>query len=89
MLLCRHSCNRWACRVKFLVLTISRSIQLCVSANVYAEYEEVVQRPRLRLDKELIVRILSVIRETALWVVPKEIVRRADSEDDIFVGCTL
>jgi putative PIN family toxin of toxin-antitoxin system len=72
------------------VLAISGSIQLCVSANVYAEYEEVVHCPRLRLDKELIARILSVIRVTALWVVPKEIVRAcADSDDDIFVVCAI
>ncbi len=33
------------------LLAIGASIQLCVSGNVYAEYEEVIRRPRFRRDE--------------------------------------
>jgi len=50
-------------------LAISGSIQLCISGNVYAEYEEVIRRPRLRRDENVIAAIaatLHTIREKAL-----------------------
>lgn len=31
-----------------LLMAVDGSIQLCVSASVFAEYEEVIRRPRLR-----------------------------------------
>jgi putative PIN family toxin of toxin-antitoxin system len=33
---------------QLLVLALAGSIQLCVSGSVYAEYEEVISRPRFR-----------------------------------------
>jgi len=36
------------------VLAISGSVQLCLSGEVYAEYEEVISRPRFQRDGETI-----------------------------------
>jgi putative PIN family toxin of toxin-antitoxin system len=69
-------------------LAINGSIQLCVSGNVYAEYEEVIRRPRLRREENVITAALHTIREKALWVRPTESVRAcADPDDDIFLEC--
>lgn len=70
------------------ILAIGGSIQFCVSGNVYAEYEEVIRRPRFRLDEAVIAAALDAIREKALWFTPTESVRAcSDPDDDIFLEC--
>jgi putative PIN family toxin of toxin-antitoxin system len=70
------------------LLAIGGSIQLCISGNVYAEYEEVVRRPRLRRDEHVITSALRAVREKGFWVRPTEAVRAcADPDDDIFLEC--
>jgi len=69
-------------------LAINGSIQLCISGNVYAEYEEVIRRPRFRRDERVVTTTLHTIREKALWVRPAGSVRAcADLDDDIFLEC--
>ena len=69
-------------------LAINGSIQLCISGNVYAEYEEVIRRPRLRRDENVITSTLLTIREKAVWVRPTESIRVCtDPDDDIFLEC--
>jgi uncharacterized protein len=64
------------------------SIQLCVSGEVYAEYEEVIRRPRFRRDEAVINAVLGAIRERGFWVKPTQVVREcADPDDDIFLEC--
>jgi putative PIN family toxin of toxin-antitoxin system len=71
------------------LLAIGGSIQLCVSGHVYAEYEEVIRRPRFRRDETIIAATLDAIRERGLWVRPTEAIRAcADPDDDIFLECT-
>jgi hypothetical protein len=36
-----------------IVLALSGSVQMCVSGDVYAEYEEVISRPRFQRDETL------------------------------------
>lgn len=68
------------------VLALSGSIQLCVSGEVYAEYEEVISRPRFQRDEETIAATLRAIREQAFWVKPTETVRAcSDPDDNIFL----
>jgi|ERR1700684_1633194 putative PIN family toxin of toxin-antitoxin system len=70
------------------VLALSGSIQLCVSGEVYAEYEEVISRPRFQRDEETIAATLRAIREQAFWVKPTETVRAcSDPDDNIFLEC--
>ena len=70
------------------MLAVSGSIQLCITREVYAEYEEVIRRPRFRRDESVIVAALDAIREKGFWVRPTETVRAcADPDDDIFLEC--
>ena len=63
-------------------------IQMCVSEEAYAEYEEVIQRPRLKRDAEEIEGALRTIREKARWVKSTGKVKAcSDPDDDIFVDC--
>jgi len=57
------------------VLALGGSIQMCVSGDVYAEYEVVISRPRFRRDQETIDATLRAIREQGLWVKSIETVR--------------
>jgi putative PIN family toxin of toxin-antitoxin system len=69
-------------------LAAGGSIQLCISGEVYAEYEEVIRRPRFRRDETVIAAALDTIREKGFWVKPTEAIRAcADPDDDIFLEC--
>jgi len=46
------------------LLAIGGSIQLCISGSVYAEYEEVIRRPRFRRDEEVIAEALQAVRSS-------------------------
>jgi putative PIN family toxin of toxin-antitoxin system len=71
-----------------LVLGLAGSVLLCVSGSVYAEYEEVISRPRFRRSAEVISSTLHAIRDRSLWVRPTEIVRAcSDPDDDVFLEC--
>lgn len=64
------------------------SIQLCISGEVYAEYEEVIRRPRFRRDETVIAAALDTVREKGFWVKPTEAIRECvDPDDDIFLEC--
>ena len=70
------------------VLAIGGSIQLCISGSVYAEYEEVISRPRFRLREGIIADALHTIREKGLWVrLTEAIIACSDPDDDIFLEC--
>ena len=70
------------------LLAVSGSIQLCITGEVYADYEEVIRRPRFRHDESVIRAALDSIREKGLWLRPTETVRAcADPDDDIFLEC--
>jgi putative PIN family toxin of toxin-antitoxin system len=67
-------------------LAIGGSIQLCISGSVYAEYEEVISRPRFRRSEDIISGVLHAIRERSRWVRPTEAIRAcSDPDDDIFL----
>ena len=63
-------------------------LQVCVSGPTYAEYEEVIQRPRFSRISASAGPTLQFIRESGLWVRPEESLRVCkDPDDDIFVEC--
>ena len=73
---------------QIVLLAVSGSVQLCISGNVYCEYEEVIRRPRLRFEEHVIAGALQTIREKSLWVRPTEVVQACnDPDDDIFLEC--
>ena len=72
-----------------LLLTILEpDIQLCVSGEIFAEYEEVLRRPKFGRGRSEIDGALRTIREKGFWVKPTERVRAcSDPDDDIFLEC--
>jgi uncharacterized protein len=73
---------------KVFLLAITGSLQLCISGPVFAEYEEVIRRPRFDRSEAQIEAALRVLREKSLWVRPTMKIRAcADPDDDIFLEC--
>lgn len=71
------------------LLALGDNVQMCVSGVIFAEYEEVIRRPRIRRTEETIVAALETIRTKALWVKPSDPVRAcSDPDDDVFLECT-
>lgn len=70
------------------LLAMGDTVQMCVSGSIFAEYEEVIRRPRLRRTEETILSALETIRTKASWVKPSEPVRAcSDPDDDVFLEC--
>ena len=61
---------------------------LCMSGDVFAEYDEVIHRPRFQRSQSEIDDTLKAIRELGFWVKPIEKVHCcADPDDDVFLEC--
>ncbi len=72
----------------FLLALDGITAQLYVSGDIYAEYEEVIRRPKFNHNDAVIERSLRAIRQNGFWVKPTNKVRAcADSDDDIFLEC--
>lgn len=70
------------------LLALGETVQMCVSGGMYAEYEEVIRRPRLHRTEETILSALETIRMKAFWVKPSDTVRAcSDPDDDVFLEC--
>lgn len=74
---------------EILLMTLEGAdVQLCVSEEIFAEYREVISRPRFKRRGEEIASILGAIRGLAIWVKPLDSVRVcSDADDDIFLEC--
>lgn len=71
-----------------LLLALSLELQLCISNKVFAEYEEVIQRPHLKRPRNVTEQTLSAIQKAAHWVRPMARVDVCSDEDDnIFLEC--
>ncbi len=69
-------------------LAIGGVLDFCMSGDMYAEYEEVIRRPRFQLSEEVIDGMLQTVRDKGHWVRPTRAVRAcADPDDDIFLEC--
>jgi uncharacterized protein len=69
-------------------LVVEGVLQACLSREIYAEYEEVIGRPKFRRDTSTKASTLLVFREKGFWVKPTEPVRAcSDPDDDIFLEC--
>jgi putative PIN family toxin of toxin-antitoxin system len=72
----------------FLMTILEPDTQLCVSGDIFAEYEELIRRPRLNRSDNEIEGTLRTIREKGLWVKPTEKVQAcSDPDDNIFLEC--
>lgn len=69
-------------------LAVDRVIQLYISEPVFAEYAEVLRRPRLDIHPDKVTYALKRIRESAVLVNPTALVMAAhDPDDNIFLEC--
>src|SRR5579863_10341797 len=72
----------------FLMTLLDPQTQLCLSSDIYAEYEEVLRRPRLKRNTGEIEAALRAIHEGGFWVRPTQRVSAcSDPDDDIFLEC--
>jgi predicted nucleic acid-binding protein len=59
-----------------------------VSGDVYAEYDEVIRRPRFRRSSDEIEAALRAVRERGFWVKPTgKVLACSDPDDDVFLEC--
>ncbi|MBN8734213.1 MAG: putative toxin-antitoxin system toxin component, PIN family [Acidobacteria bacterium] len=73
---------------RIFLLALGGAIQVCVTGAIYAEYEEVIRRPRFRLTEATIRSALDAIRTKSYWVRPLEALRVcSDPDDDLFLEC--
>jgi putative PIN family toxin of toxin-antitoxin system len=72
----------------FLLALAGTTAQLCVSGDIYAEYEEVIRRPKFNRGEAIVEQALRAIRQNGFWIRPTEKVRAcSDPDDDIFLEC--
>ncbi|MEO7143942.1 MAG: putative toxin-antitoxin system toxin component, PIN family [Bryobacteraceae bacterium] len=70
------------------MLALSGQVQLCVSGAVFAEYDEVIRRPRLKRSPDVIEGTLQSIRKHGHWVKPNVRVEEcSDPDDNVFLEC--
>jgi putative PIN family toxin of toxin-antitoxin system len=72
-----------------LDLAANKTILMCVSEAVLAEYKEVLNRPRLKLTPRRIAGALAVIRKTSRFVTPTRTVAviKNDEPDNRLLEC--
>ena len=71
-----------------LMVALSGQVQLCVSDAVFAEYDEVIRRPRLKRSPDVIEATLRAIRKLGYWVKPSVRVEAcSDPDDNVFLEC--
>ena len=72
----------------FLLAIGGHIAQLCISGAIYAEYEEVIRRPRFHRTQNEMEAALRTVRDRGLWFKPTSRVQAcSDPDDDIFLEC--
>src|ERR1700682_452871 len=71
-----------------LDLALASKLQLYVSPDVLAEYEEVLRRPRFRIDSKQVTQSLRLIKKRAKKVTPTLTLSVSrDTDDNRFLEC--
>lgn len=73
-------------------LILRGDCRLCLSEDIFTEYEEVLARKKFSLlDRARVRELLSTLKKRALWVVPKISVDGValDPADNAFLECAL
>ena len=65
-----------------LDLAANKRIQMIVSKSILAEYDEVLRRPRLKLEATKIENSMAVMRNTSIMVKPKRTLKKSPHESD-------
>jgi len=70
------------------LLAISGKVKLVLTRPILDEYEEVIKRPRLKRDKEVIKNTLESIQKVGFWVKPERTLQVSpDPDDNMFLEC--
>ena len=70
------------------MLALSGQVQLCVSNAIFAEYDDVIRRPRLKRPLDVIEGTLQSIRKLGHWIKPTIRVEEcSDADDNVFLEC--
>jgi putative PIN family toxin of toxin-antitoxin system len=75
-----------------LSLFIRGDCMVCLSKEIFTEYEEVLAREKFRrLEEARVKELLSIFKRRALWVVPKVSINDVAKEpaDNTFLECAL
>ena len=75
-----------------LALCLEGSLTVCLSETIWQEYRGVLRRKKFQgLDQESIEKLLSAIKQQALWVSPRILVNilSRDPADNKFLECAL
>lgn len=72
-----------------LALVRRKQVALCLSKEIFAEYEGVLNRDKFGLIRKEVGQLLVNLKKEALWVVPKERIDTIvqDPEDNKFIEC--
>ena len=72
-----------------LALIRRRQVVLCLSKEIFAEYEGVLNRDKFGLIRKEVGQLLANLKKEALWFVPKERIDMIlqDPEDNKFLEC--
>jgi putative PIN family toxin of toxin-antitoxin system len=73
---------------RILAAVYTKIFRAFVSIELFAEYEKVLTRPRLKIPDPDVQGLLSWYRAHATWVEPIELLRAcSDSKDDMVLAC--
>ncbi len=73
-------------------LIARKEIKLCLSEDIFSEYQKVLARPKFkRIDQKRVKKLLSQMKIEALWVEPQMSVDaiKDDPADNKFLECAL
>jgi len=62
-------------------------VELCISDEVYAEYEGVIRRPKFQRSADNVEDTLRGIRVASLWFKPTQRLGICSDPDDLFMEC--
>ena len=75
---------------RILLLAFAKEFELCVSSEIVAEYDEVLRRPKFKIDSHVVDEFLQTLSITAVAISPATQIRAAaDPDGDKFLVCAL
>jgi len=75
-----------------LSLGLEGYLTVCLSEAIWSEYREVLKRPRFqKLDHQSLEKILSIIKEKGIWVIPRVSLNiiKSDPADNMFLASAM
>ncbi len=70
------------------LMALAEKVQLCLTEPILAEYKEVLHRPRLKRDSNIVRHALAAIRKAGDIVLPvRGIHACSDPDDNMFLEC--